>query len=190
MPPSSGAEARFASMIVIRQIREEDGPAFHEVLDFVCRERKYLARLEAPPLDRTQAFVSANVKAGYPQLVAEDAGKIVGWCDVLPGDANSGTMHVGRLGMGLFPEYRRRKIGRRLIEAAIQETKRLGLEKIELTVHALNAPAIALYRSVGFKDEGIRKRAWFVDGIYDDILLLALELKQPNPSARPEVSRR
>lgn len=166
-------------MIVIRQIREDDAPGFCAALDSVCRERKYLARLEAPPLDRTQAFVSANVKAGYPQLVAEDAGKIVGWCDVLPGDFNSGTTHVGRLGMGLLKEYRGRKIGRRLIEATIKEAQRLGLEKIELTVHALNAPAIALYRSVGFKDEGTRKRAWFVDGIYDDILLLALDLTKP-----------
>jgi L-amino acid N-acyltransferase YncA len=169
----------FGKMIVVRQIREEDAPAFREVLDAVCRERRYLARLEAPSIDRVHAFVSSNVKAGYPQLVAEDDGKIVGWCDALPGDASSGATHVGRLGMGVLREYRRRNIGRRLIEATIEKAMLLGLEKIELSVHASNEPAIALYRSVGFEEEGRKKRGWLVDGAYDDILLMALELKRP-----------
>lgn len=178
-------------MIVVRQIHEEDTPAFREVLDAVCRERKYLARLEAPSIDRVHAFVSSNVKAGYPQLVAEDDGRIVGWCDALPGDTSSGTTHVGRLGMGVLKEYRRRNIGRRLIEATIEKAILLGLEKIELSVHASNEPAIALYRSVGFEEEGRKKRGWLVDGAYDDVLLMALELKQPNKAPqRTAPSRR
>lgn len=129
-------------------------------------------------------FVSANVKAGYPQLVAEDDQTIVGWCDAIPGAALSGVTHVGRLGMGILKEYRRRHIGRRLIEATIEHATRFGLEKIELTVHASNAPALGLYRSVGFQEEGRRKRGWLVDGIYDDIILMALNLKVPG---RPSV---
>jgi RimJ/RimL family protein N-acetyltransferase len=53
----------------------------------------------------------------------------------------------------------------------------VGLEKIELTVHASNEPAIALYRSLGFEEEGKRRRGWLVDGAYDDIVLLGLDLK-------------
>jgi len=172
-------------MIVVRQIRKEDASAFREVLDIICRERKYLAQLEAPPLERVEVFVAANVTAGYPQVVAEDDGKIVGWCDAIPGDALSGVTHIGRLGMGVLKEYRRRKIGRRLIEATIEKAALLGLEKIELTVHASNEPAIALYRSFGFEEEGRRKRSWFVDGIYDDILLMALELRRPDKAPEP-----
>ena len=170
-------------MITIRKIREKDAPAFREVLDCVCRERKHLAQLEAPSLARAQAFVSANVKAGHPQFVAEVDGKIVGWCDVIPGDALSTAPHVGRLGMGVLKEYRRQKIGRRLIEATIEAAKSKGLEKIELSVHASNEPAIALYRSLGFEDEGRKKRGCLVDGVYDDIILMALDLLQPNQPA-------
>ncbi len=170
-------------MVIIRQIREEDAPAFREVLDNVCRERKYLAQLEAPSLERAQAFVSANVKADRPQFVAEVAGKLVGWCDAIPGDASSTAPHVGRLGMGVLKEYRGQGIGRRLIEATIRKAIASGLEKIELTVHALNGPAIALYRGIGFVEEGRKKRSWHVDGIYDDVILMALELRQPDNRA-------
>jgi ribosomal protein S18 acetylase RimI-like enzyme len=79
--------------------------------------------------------------------------------------------------MGLLKEYRGRKIGCRLIEETIGKASRLGLEKIELSVHASNEPAIALYRSVGFEEEGRKKRGWLVDGIYDDIILMGLDMR-------------
>ena len=164
-------------MVTIRLIRESDAAAFREVLDGVCRERRYLAQLEAPSIERVIAFVSSNVKSGYPQFVAESDGKIVGWCDAIPGDPLSGATHIGRLGMGIAKPYRHQKIGRRLLEVTIQRAVAIGLHKIELTVHASNSPAIQLYRSAGFVEEGRRKRGWFVDGEYDDIILMAKELK-------------
>ncbi|MFI5356550.1 MAG: GNAT family N-acetyltransferase [Opitutales bacterium] len=172
-------------MVIVRQIREEDAPTFREVLDCVCRERKYLAQLKAPTMEHAQAFVSANVKAGHPQFVAVEGRKIVGWCDAIPGGALSCAPHVGRLGMGVLKEYRRQKIGQRLIEATIKRASEIGLEKIELSVHASNEPAIALYRSIGFEEEGRKKRGWFVDGIYDDIVLMALALRKPDHLPQP-----
>jgi len=166
-------------MIVVRQIREEDASALREVLDAVCRERRYLATLEAPPMERFQKFVSSNVKSDYPQFIAETEGKIVGWCDAIPGEASYGIAHIGRLGMGVLKDYRGKNIGRRLVEATVEKARLLGLEKIELSVYLSNEPAIALYRSLGFEDEGIKKRGRLVDGIYDDVLLMALELKRP-----------
>jgi ribosomal protein S18 acetylase RimI-like enzyme len=85
--------------------------------------------------------------------------------------------HVGTLGMGVLKDFRGRGIGRRLIEETIAQATQLGFEKLELTVHASNERAIALYRRVGFTEEGRRKRGWFVDGIYDDLILMALELR-------------
>ena len=125
-------------MIGVREIREEDVPAFREVLDSVCRERRHLAMLEAPPIERLQSFVASNINAGNPQFVAEEEGKIVGWCDVTPGAAAVGMAHVGRLGMGVLIGYRGRKIGRQLIEATIEKAKTLDLEKIELGVFSSN----------------------------------------------------
>ena len=171
-------------MIAVRQIREEDAPAFREALDAVCRERRHLAMLEAPPAEQVQSFVASNVKAGHPQFVAEENGRIVGWCDAIPGPAALGMAHIGRLGMGVLVGHRGRKIGRILLEATIGGARQLGLEKIELDVFSSNGPAIALYRRFGFHEEGRRKNGRLVDGIYDDVVLMALELK--NPDTRPD----
>ncbi len=172
-------------MISVRPIREADAESFRAALDAVARERKYLARAEAPPMERVREFVAANVLAGHPQFVADAEGRIVGWCDALPDTETFGKAHVAYLGMGVLREYRGRKLGLRLLEAVVGATRSLGLEKIELAVYASNVAALALYRKAGFEVEGVKRRSRLVDGEYDDIVLMGLHLKRPNKAPEP-----
>lgn len=172
-------------MPTIRPIALEDAARFRETLDVVCSERKYLAAVEAPPLAEVGKFVAANVQAGHAQFVAEADGRIVGWCDALPGTVGAGTPHVGRLGMGVLPAYRGKKIGARLLEATLAAARRQGLERIELSVYAANAPAVALYRKFGFEIEGVKKRGRLMDGVYDDVILMALALGPSKGTTAP-----
>jgi len=158
----------------IRPIREEDIPAFHELLDAVCRERRFLATVEAPPLEAVRSFVTKNIWNGHPQWIAVEDDQIIGWCDAVPGDVDSGGRHIGRLGMGVARAHRGRGVGRALALATLKAARETGLEKIELAVYSSNEPAIALYRSLGFTEEGCRKRGHLRDGVYDDILLMGL----------------
>jgi GNAT superfamily N-acetyltransferase len=104
--------------VIIRRITAADIPGYHGCLDTVARERCYLAFLEAPPIGRSERFVRDQMAQGAPMLVAESGGQIVGWCDVCR-LSMPGFTHRGSLGMGVHPDFRRRGIGRRLIEAAI-----------------------------------------------------------------------
>src|SRR5712691_2804617 len=88
--------------IDVRQIREEDIGGFHAAVDLVAREHKYLALLEAPPMERASAFVRRNIEKGYPQFVALDDGNVVGWCNIPPATREV-MAHVGDLFMGLLP---------------------------------------------------------------------------------------
>lgn len=94
--------------VEIVPISQDHIESFHRSLDFVARERRYLAFLEAPPLESTRAFVLNNIEHGYPQLVAVSAGQVVGWCDVVP-NPRSIYAHVGILGIALLPEFRGRE---------------------------------------------------------------------------------
>ena len=60
------------------------------------------------------------------------------------------------LGMWVLPEWRGRGGGRLLAEAAI-DARPADVHKIELEVFTDNEPAIALYRSLGFEEEGLRR---------------------------------
>jgi putative acetyltransferase len=75
--------------------------------------------------------------------------------------------------MGLLPEYRAKGIGTRLMQATLAKAKEFGLEKVELHVYSNNNAAIALYRKMGFEEEGLIKKYRKLDGGYTDCLLFA-----------------
>ncbi len=108
--------------IDILPIAEGHIEGFHAALDVVARERAYLAFLEAPPIEETRKFVARNIAKGYPQLVALDGDRVVGWCDVLPIERPV-SRHCGVLGLGLLPAYRGRGLGERLMRAALQAAR-------------------------------------------------------------------
>ncbi len=49
-----------------------------------------------------------------------------------------------------------------------------GFEQVELSVLTDNDIAIGLYRSVGFVEQGVRRRVWKLDGHYRDIMLMSV----------------
>ncbi|WP_461207421.1 ribosomal protein S18-alanine N-acetyltransferase [Clostridium sp. DL1XJH146] len=59
--------------------------------------------------------------------------------------------------VAVHPEFRRLKIGSKLIQKSIATTNKLNINSYTLEVRSKNMPAINLYKSFGFKEEGLRK---------------------------------
>jgi RimJ/RimL family protein N-acetyltransferase len=161
--------------VEIVPIAEAHIESFHRTLDVVAKERRYLAFLEAPPLEATRAFILDLIRHGYPQFIALSGGEVVGWCDVT-GKPRPIHAHVGVLGMGLLPPYRGQGIGTRLIARTLTAARGFGWSRVELTVREDNVNAIALYRKFGFVTEGLQRYAVKVDGAYANLMLMALLL--------------
>jgi len=168
--------------VTIAPIAPEHIEGFHKAVDYVARERRYLASFEAPPLARTSQFVMNNISKGYAQFVAIADDKIVGWCDIIPKDRPV-HVHCGVLGMGLLPPFRGRGNGTALVNTTLNEAWRQTLVRVELTVHADNARAVALYKKVGFETEGTLKDAVRIDGLYKDLILMAIVNHSPSMPA-------
>jgi len=157
----------------ITPIRVEHLTSFRTALDAVAREKKYLAMIEAPPMERMSTFVHDNIAKGYAQFVAIEDGEVIGWADVIPA-LTHGVSHRGCLGMGLLPPYRGRGIGRKLLEACIARSWEIGLTRIELEVRADNEHALRLYQRLGFVEEGRKRRGLRIEGEYKDTVQMAL----------------
>ena len=52
--------------------------------------------------------------------------------------------------------------------------KAFGFHRVELTVREDNTNAIALYKQIGFAKEGVQRDAVRVDGVYEDLILMAV----------------
>lgn len=158
---------------IIVPIAPEHIEGFHRALDVVSRERKYLAFLEAPPLESTRDFVLGLIEAGNPQFVALEGEVVVGWCDITR-HQRPVFQHRGGLGMGLLPDYRGKGLGWALISTTLKAAKEAGFVRVELDVYTDNARAIALYEKAGFVREGIMRDAVCIDGYYKDMITMAL----------------
>lgn len=117
-------------------------------------------------------------------LVAERDGAVVGSAGVHPVGQALRRRHVLTLGISVAREAQRQGVGSALMAAICDYADRwAGALRIELTVYADNAPAIALYRKFGFDEEG-RHRAYALrDGVYVDALAMAR--LHPHPPALP-----
>lgn len=167
--------------VVIAPIANEHIAGFHSALDAIARERIYLGLTEARPLPWAEDFVTANIRKNHAQFVALADGKVIGWCDILPHDM-SGFDHTGALGMGLLPQWRGRGVGRTLLRTTLQKAVNNGLTRIELDVYTSNLKAIALYRKFGFVEEGLKRNARLLDGVYEDVMLMALLCGNARPA--------
>lgn len=94
----------------------------------------------------------------------------VGLTDINPVDRNAELYLV----MG-EDDYRNKGIGREACEYIIQYGfESLKLHKILLIVNSYNAPAIHLYKSIGFIEEGILKEDIFFEGQYFDEIYMGI----------------
>jgi ribosomal protein S18 acetylase RimI-like enzyme len=162
-------------VVEIVPITQDHIDGFHRALDFVAREGRYLAFVEGPPLENTRAFVLDHIQRGHPQFVAISAGEVVGWCDVTPKERPI-YAHGGVLGIGLLPRFRGQGIGTNLIRSTLAATRTIGLHRVELTVRQNNTRAIELYKKAGFAVEGLQRDAVQIDGLYENIVCMAILL--------------
>jgi RimJ/RimL family protein N-acetyltransferase len=91
-------------------------------------------------------------------------------------DPHPASAHVADLGLMVAAGWRRRGIGRALLQQAVDWARESGIRKLELHVFPHNEPAIALYESFGFEREGYRRAHYRRGETYVDAVLMAYEV--------------
>jgi ribosomal protein S18 acetylase RimI-like enzyme len=138
--------------VQVRDATFEDCDALGKGMKVVVDEGRWLATESATELELANRFRQAILE-GEPLLVLEERdGGIVGAL----GLHSTHAPGVLALGMWVLPSQRRRGGGRMLLEAAVA-ARPDDVHKLELEVYPDNEAAIALYRELGFEEEGLRR---------------------------------
>ena len=85
-------------------------------------------------------------------LVAEEEGAVAGYIGSQTCTDESDVMNVA-----VHPDFRRRGIAEKLVNALVEELRAIGSHCLTLEVRASNDPAIGLYEKLGFVEIGRRK---------------------------------
>jgi ribosomal-protein-alanine acetyltransferase len=110
-------------------------------------------------------------KMGTRIWIAEQAGEVTG-----ASATRTVADEVEVLTLGVSPSWRRRGVGRSLMDAALSEAARAGARQVFLEVRESNRGARAFYAALGFFESG-RRKAYYRDPAED-----ALVLSRPVPA--------
>ena len=96
-------------------------------------------------------------------VASELNNRLAFWLVALDGDTVAGYVgsqsvldEADMMNIAVHPNYRRQGIGRDLVLALSDALKEKGIRGLMLEVRASNAPAIALYEQLGFRQVGMR----------------------------------
>lgn len=173
MPPLNAVSFKNDAVTIGPILPEDTGPMFiwmNDVeaakLDLAFRPTDWLAFkawLDELPRTNTQMLFAIR-KVFEPQMIGFVVFKNI---QMVHRSADVGV----RIGV---EADRGKGYGTRALQLAMNYAwNHLNLRRLSLTVFAHNARAIASYRKVGFKDEGLFKDGAFIDGEWIDVIPMA-----------------
>lgn len=156
---------------LVRTLYPEDAAAWHALQIAIYREQQWFVG-DSPPSPEALARKLLAVDDYDLYLGALADGSLVGWLE-LHRFAARRLSHVAMVTLAVALPYRRRGLGRRLLQESYRWARRAGIEKLQLTVRATNLAAHALYQAEGFVPEGCEVRQIRQGDHYEDNLLMA-----------------
>ena len=136
-----------------------------------------LARLHGPLFDKPWNEASFDTLLAHPGATAflARAGSPAQTVGFILGQLAADEAEI--LTLGVSAEHQRHGIGRRLVEALGRAVQKAEARRLFLEVAADNSAALGLYKSLGFKEVGVRKGYYErPGGPAQDALTLALTL--------------
>ena len=166
-------------MIKVRLASDSDGSALARI--DLATWTSAVSPAPAPVDAAAYLFFTERTVPG-DVLVAEVKGDVAGWVKVQSPTPLLSHAHVQEIGgLAVDPTHQGAGVGRRLVEAAVQECRRRGARKVTLRVLGPNTAARRSYERCGFQVEGVLHEEFMLQGRYVDDVLMARQLGEPVP---------
>ncbi len=129
----------------------------------------------AYPYPWSEGILRDCLHAGHLGWVASSRGEIISYAIV-----QSVLDEAHLLNLCTAPEWQGQGIGRGMLHYIMQHCAAGDMTRMLLEVRTSNTPAIALYVSSGFSQDGVRKGYYPASGGREDALLMSCKLHSGN----------
>lgn len=142
--------------------------AIESTYTLACKEKEQsLSKLK----ERIEGALNASAEI---YLCVFDEDKIIGNLHLRAiSPEHPWIMHIAEFGMMVSSDYWGRGIGHALLEIMEDFAKNIKISKIEAKVRVSNKRGLALYKKNGYEIEGIRRKAAFINGQFEDEFFIA-----------------
>ncbi len=149
--------------------------------------------LEPPSLEDMTARFEALAAAGFPYIVAERQGDVLGYAYAGPFRARPAYRFIVENSIYVAPRARGLGIGRLLLERLVVEASSLGFRQMIAVIgdgHA-DSPSVRLHEKMGFRHSGRLEGSGYKHGRWLDTAFMQLSMNggvasDPDPESLPE----
>ena len=166
--------------MIIRDCRPEDMQQVHQIYDHAVTHFAATYELETPSLEEMSKRRATILRRGFPYLVAEEAGVILGFA--------YGNMFRERMAyrfmvedsIYLSPDAQRKGVGSALLAELILQCTARGFRQMVAIIgdaeHSLGS--IGVHRKMGFKETGRMVGSGFKFGRWLDTMVMQIALNE------------
>ena len=162
--------------MTIRDAVEADLPAIIEIYNAAIATRMATAQLEPVTLEDRRNWLKEHSADRHPFWVIEIGAQVAGWLTLkafLPRCAYRGTAEVS---VYVGEKFRRRGVGRRLLDQAISRAPSLGINAMVGLIFTHNEPSLRLFEQLGFKKWGLLPRIARLDDFERDLTIMGRQI--------------
>jgi L-amino acid N-acyltransferase YncA len=105
-------------------------------------------------------------------LIPLDGVRLLGWAALSPVSSRRVYAGVAEVSVYVAAAARGRGVGKALLQALAQESEGNGVWTLPAGIFPENVASIALHKSCGFREVGVRRRIGKLGDIWRDVLLL------------------
>jgi L-amino acid N-acyltransferase YncA len=153
--------------VSVRLMRSEDWPAIQKIYSEGIATGNATFETETPDWAKWDQAHRQDCR-----LVACDSQGILGWAALNPVSGRRVYSGVAEVSVYVASEARGRGVGRTLLQSLVEQSERCGIWTLQAGIFPENVPSIALHKSCGFREVGLRQKLGQQDDIWRDVLLL------------------
>lgn len=161
---------------IIRDAVPADAAGILPMYNYAVRETTAIFDTMPSDLAGRQAWLAKRQGEGFPVLVAEIDGAIVGFASFGEFRAWDGYRFTVEHSIYVDPQRQRTGIGRALLTALIERARASGKHAMMAGIAAENAGSIALHHALGFREVGRLPQVAEKFGRWLDLVFLQLLL--------------
>ena len=175
-PPSSDRLA-----VVVRDATAGDMAQVQAIYGYYVTRTAASFEEVPPSVDEMVQRLRQVTGQGFPFLVADEAGDVLGYAYAGPWRTRSAYRFTCEDSVYVAPHVIRRGIGSRVLSALIERCTALGFRQmIGVIGDSANAGSIGLHRRCGFRQEGVLRGVGLKFGRWVDVVIMHRPLGSPD----------
>ena len=112
------------------------------------------------------------IDEGCGNLIPLERLSVLGWAALSPVSSRRVYAGVAEVSVYVATAARGRGVGKALLQALVQESEKSGIWTLQAGIFPENVASIALHKSCGFREVGIRRRIGKLGDTWRDVMLL------------------